>query len=926
MSLVKSLKKCARRVLPKKVRKALKKQIYRNKGNISSKEGKNRKISNLQNRMAELVALEANWDLKTAKEEMRKTKDAYGYTFKQYYENDLYSVPFEEQKEYFEKIAAEKKAQKAKEREEYREHYLNKVVEKTGWEKKYAKSVIRKTIERTECTYEEFFLYKFYELSEAEQDDVFLSKDSKKITKIYNVNRKFNNILYDKELSNIYFNEYLGRAWCVNNKNKISEDEFVNKFSGIKKVFYKPLKGHHGDGARPFELTSENIRDVYKELMELPIGVVEEYIVQHHDLNELAPSAVNTLRVVTISSNDKPVLEENGNNIEIVYASLKMGGKNSVVDNLVGGGMVAGVDLETGKLVTNAGDDQGNEYAEHPATGVTIKGFQIPFFNEAIQLVKDVYADKKMEGYLGWDIAITENGPVIIEINTAPGVILFQLPHMLDKQGKKPYMKKYYYTPEDYEQERKKNNSQRRKNCVQKTVEATGWTEEQAIKHIDLARKLDGVTYKKYIVLKLYQVEPENLAEEYKKRIDRRKRNEKKKQRCIDRTVNATGWDAETAQKHIMFAKKETGVKYDDYISLKLYQVDAEKLKEEYEKRVKLAEEEKKARRERIFKQKVDKTVSELMRIKGWDEDFAREKFYEAHNRIGCTPKEYIMYRFYDLTPEQQETFYLAKYQKGFQEKYGVDKEFVKILYNKEKTNLYLSEYVRRPWCVNTKVSLEEFKEIFKNSKRIMYKPIDGHRGYGVEAFYINEDAIDSVYKHLSNCPEGVVEEFIVQHPTMSQLSPSSVNSLRFVTFSSNKNPVTKDGKKMDIAYSIVRIGRGDSIVDNLHSGGMVANVDLEKGELATHGADRNGDLFVAHPETGTIIKGFKIPYFEEAKQMVLEAIDKYKIEGYLGWDIAISEKGPMLLELNDRPGSDGLQTAYAQEGIGMKHVMEKYM
>ena len=124
----------------------------------------------------------------------------------------------------------------------------------------------------------------------------------------------------------------------------------------------------------------------------------------------------------------------------------------------------------------------------------------------------------------------------------------------------------------------------------------------------------------------------------------------------------------------------------------------------------------------------------------------------------------------------------------------------------------------------------------------------------------------------------------------------------------------------------MVRIGRGKSIVDNLHSGGMVANVDMATGRLETNGADRNGTMFEEHPETHTTIKGFQVPYFEEALEMVKEAITKYNVEGYIGWDIAISKDGPKLLEVNDRPGADGLQTAYAQEYKGVKHVMEKYL
>lgn len=335
---------------------------------------------------------------------------------------------------------------------------------------------------------------------------------------------------------------------------------------------------------------------------------------------------------------------------------------------------------------------------------------------------------------------------------------------------------------------------------------------------------------------------------------------------------------------------------------------------------------EKKARKEAAFQKKVENSVKKVMERTGWDYESTKAMLLATVERTGCTPTEFFLYRFYELTEEEQDTYYIAKYQKLFQKKYGTNKDFVALLYDKERTNNYFAEYVRRPWCVNTKVTFEQFNEIFKDTDRVMYKPIAGHRGYGVEAIYLTAENMKEVYHRLASYPEGVVEAFIKQHPVMSQLSPTSVNSLRFVTFSSNTNPVTPDGKMMDIAYSIVRIGRSGSIVDNLHSGGMVANVDLETGALSTDGADRNGDLWIVHPDTNVTIKGFKIPYFEEAREMVKEAIATRKVEGYIGWDIAIGENGPMLLEVNDRPGSDGLQTAPAQEKKGMKYVMEKYL
>lgn len=335
----------------------------------------------------------------------------------------------------------------------------------------------------------------------------------------------------------------------------------------------------------------------------------------------------------------------------------------------------------------------------------------------------------------------------------------------------------------------------------------------------------------------------------------------------------------------------------------------------------------KEEKREAKIKKALDKTLPTVMERTGWTREEAEKRFRATQSRIGCTPTEFMLYRLYEMTEEQQDTVFLAKYQKVLQKKYGTDKAFVDILYDKERTNEYFAEFIRRPWCVNTKVDLEKFKETFKDSKRIIYKPNSGHCGYGVEAFDISDNAgKEAAFNKLKDMPVGVVEEYIVQHPDMMKLCPSSVNSLRVVTISSNSNPVGENGRTYDIVYAGVRIGQGNAIVDNLHSGGMVANVDLETGVLMNNAADCAGNVFEKHPDTGTVIKGFKIPCFDEAIEMVKRAIEKNKVEGYIGWDIAISEKGPMFLEVNDRPGVVVLQTAAAQEMKGMKYLMEKYL
>jgi hypothetical protein len=390
------------------------------------------------------VIRNTGWSKAEAEAAMKSAHENIGASYYNYARFRLYEMTEEEAREFLERREKQreerKTEQKAKSREN-REHYLGLLSERTGWNPEEAREKYREARKRTGCTAEEYFLYRFYQLSPEDQEKVFVIRDSKKITKKYNVDRRFVNTLYNKEFCNEYFAKYIRRAWCVN--TKVTEDEFADLFMDSGRIFYKPTIGHHGDDAASFDVTPENVREVYRTLAEKDEGVVEEYIVQHHKMQELAPAAVNTLRLTTISSNEKRP-ELGGEHIKIIYASQKMGGVDSVVDNLIGGGMVAAVDMETGKLSSDAADDQGNVFAVHPGTGTVIKGFEIPFFKEALELVRTIYEDKKMQGYLGWDIAITEDGPEIVEVNASPGTILFQLPQITENHFMKQYMSPYF--------------------------------------------------------------------------------------------------------------------------------------------------------------------------------------------------------------------------------------------------------------------------------------------------------------------------------------------------------------------------------------------------------------------------------------------------------------------------------------------------
>lgn len=410
------------------------------------------------------------------------------------------------------------------------------------------------------------------------------------------------------------------------------------------------------------------------------------------------------------------------------------------------------------------------------------------------------------------------------------------------------------------------------------------------------------------------QSTPKPKTEEQLKRELRKQKREER----IQSIMAKTGWTRKETIENFEEAKDRfEGLTYKEYEKARLYAISPEeqpaalnRFREEQE----------------MYRQQKERCISVAMDAMGWNYEQAKKHVEETKKRTGCKYGEYVWYRFYRLTPEQQDTFCLKTISAKVSDKYNVNREFARMLDNKEQTDIYFNDFIRRPWCVNTKVSEEDFINKFAGSSRIIYKPIEGIGGFGIESFSIDENNISEIYGRLKDMPEGIVEEYVVQHPDMSALSPSSVNTIRVVTVVSKRKPVTPDGRYMDISYACVRMGGGKGIVDNLHSGGLAAVIDINTGVLITDGADYEGNPAAVHPQTGVTIKGYKIPLFDQVIQFVRDLCAMELVEGSIGWDIAITENGPVLIEANVGPGIGILQKPYAEAGIGMRHIIQKYL
>lgn len=204
------------------------------------------------------------------------------------------------------------------------------------------------------------------------------------------------------------------------------------------------------------------------------------------------------------------------------------------------------------------------------------------------------------------------------------------------------------------------------------------------------------------------------------------------------------------------------------------------------------------------------------------------------------------------------------------------------------------NKFLKRQWMVLNENNYNDFLDFFKQNKVIIVKPIDGEGGKGIEKYeYINDEESKIVYSSLLFKKQLLVEQCIKQHPDMNKLYNKSVNTLRMFTF-------YKDGQAYFL-QAILKVGNG-GVVDNFSSGGMYTYVD-DEGTVYAEAIDQMDNKYYKHPISNETIVGFKVPMFKEAVGMVKEAAKVVPEMGYIGWDVAISEDGPVLVEGNCYPG-----------------------
>lgn len=197
-------------------------------------------------------------------------------------------------------------------------------------------------------------------------------------------------------------------------------------------LFLKPRKENGGSGAERWAyvdgryhrhgsrdtLSANELTDRLAKLSQRQAYLVYECLANHPAIGDLTAGALCTLRLHTM-------LNEEGRP-EHLFTMFRMSQfRERIVDTQ--DGIAAAVDAASGILGPASNSSPVARWMDHhPVSGMRITGRAIPFWRDALALALSTHAQLGSAYLVGWDIAITERGPVILEANKAPDVEIEQ--------------------------------------------------------------------------------------------------------------------------------------------------------------------------------------------------------------------------------------------------------------------------------------------------------------------------------------------------------------------------------------------------------------------------------------------------------------------------------------------------------------------
>lgn len=270
---------------------------------------------------------------------------------------------------------------------------------------------------------------------------------------------------------------------------------------------------------------------------------------------------------------------------------------------------------------------------------------------------------------------------------------------------------------------------------------------------------------------------------------------------------------------------------------------------------------------------------------------------------------DYYEYQFYLLNAQQRKTFITVGIANSIILKYNDKKSWEKFSV-KSNFNEIFKEFLGRDHIDLRENSNERVIDFLKKHKKIVAKVTDSLMGNGIEAFVTSEiEDFNLFIESRKKSKQYLLESYFEQHPLMKSLHPSSVNTVRVITFF--------DGETVHIMETVLKIGNNGSHLDNFGAGGMYT-VLSDEGTVIYPAFDKHANAYSVHPLSGAQLIGFQIPLFDKIVETLDRAARVVPEIQYVGWDVAIGEEEPALIEGNFNTGVFQMKPSLTGSKIGL--------
>jgi putative polysaccharide biosynthesis protein len=157
-------------------------------------------------------------------------------------------------------------------------------------------------------------------------------------------------------------------------------------------------------------------------------------------------------------------------------------------------------------------------------------------------------------------------------------------------------------------------------------------------------------------------------------------------------------------------------------------------------------------------------------------------------------------------------------------------------------------------------------------------------------------DALFDYLCDLSRSGRVILQNRLRNHAALSPLTNGALSTLRIVT-------CTTPFGSIDLLPPVICMPAARLVVDNFLQGGLAAPIDFATGTICGPAVQKDNRLGLIstdnHPDSDQMFEGFPIPMWSEVVDLARRAHETFPSMHFIGWDIAILQDGPVLVEGN---------------------------